>query len=243
MVIILDSAFSSHLGAARLFDLFGRTPTTLEMAALEFSLLMSLTAALAAYQFQRARRKLGLRPLADMDARLHADANYVSQRVAAGRPRFLVSANVLDGNAFCLSMGRYPTVVLGGGLRLMLRKKRQHALAVIAHECGHVSAGDTLFLLLTWYTFIAYTCLLILELTFLQYSFWLKVPDVYAQWLAAGLGSWDFLKANFPLFLSNGILKLLETAGVGVVLAHFIRQREYRADEVAARAGWWTCPH
>ena len=238
MIIILDAAFSSHLGAARLFDLFGRTPTELEMAALEFALLIGLTVALVAYQFQRARRQLGLRPLADMDARLHADANYVSQRVAAGRPRFLVSANVLDGNAFCLSIGRYPTVVLGGGLRLMLRKKRQQACAIIAHECGHVSAGDTVFLLLAWYTFIAYCCLVILEVVFLQYYFWANIPDFYAQSLAAGLGSWDFLKGNFPLFLSNGILKLLETAGVGVVLAHFIRQREYRADEVAARAGW-----
>lgn len=208
------------------------------MAALELLLLMGLTAALAAYQFQRARRKLGLRSVADVDARLHADANYIGQRLAAGRPRFLVSANVLDGNAFCLSMGRYPTVVLGGGLRLMIRKKRQHALAVIAHECGHVSAGDTLFLLLAWYSFIAYTCLLILQLAFPQYSFWTKVPGVYTQWLAAGFGSWDFLKANFPAFFLNGIPKLFEIVGLGVILVHFIRQREYRADEVAAQAGW-----
>ncbi|MCA3360900.1 MAG: M48 family metalloprotease [Roseomonas sp.] len=238
MIIVLDSAFSSHLGAARLFEAFGRTPTTLEMAALELSLLMGLTAAFAAYQFQHARRKLGLRALADVDARLHADANYIGRRLAAGRPRFLITANVLDGNAFCLSMGRYPTVVLGGGLRLILRKKRQHALAVIAHECGHVSTGDTLFLFLAWYSFIAYTCLLILQVAFSQYSFWTQVPGVYTQWLAAGFGSWDFLKANFPAFFLNGIPKLFEAVGLGVVLVHFVRQREYRADEVAAQAGW-----
>ncbi|MCA3307818.1 MAG: M48 family metalloprotease [Roseomonas sp.] len=238
MIIILDTAFSSQLGAARLFDLFGRTPAEHELSALDLLLLMGLTASLAGYQFHRVHRQLGLRPVADVDERLLADANVVSQRLAAGRPRFLVSANVLDGNAFCLSIGRSPTVVLGGGLRLLLRKRRQQALAIIAHECGHVSAGDTIFLLVTWYTFVAYACLQILEVALLQYSFWASIPGVYTQWISAGFGPWDFLGANLPAFLSNGFLELIETLGVGVVLTHFIRQREFRADEVAAQAGW-----
>ncbi|MCA3273331.1 MAG: M48 family metalloprotease [Roseomonas sp.] len=236
--MIFDAVSSSWYGAARLLDLFGRTLTEHERSALNLFGLIGLTASLAAYQFRRLSHKLALRPLADVDERLHADANYVSQRLAAGRPRFLVSANVLDGNAFCLSMGRSPTIVLGGGLRLMLRKKRQQALAVIAHECGHVSAGDTFFLLITWYTFIAYTCVFIFNFALLQYFFWAKVPGAYAQWLEAGYDFWDFFRANFPIFLSNGILKIVEIVCVGVVLAHFIRQREFRADAVAAQAGW-----
>lgn len=234
LIMMLDAAVGANLGAARLLSIIGVTTTEAAVSTLDLLFLVTLTTCLAGYQFHRVRHRLGLRPLADVDERLYADAHHVGRLLAGGRPRFLVGANLLDGNAFCLSAGRFPIVVLGGGLRLMLRKQRHQALAVIAHECGHISAGDTVFLVITWYFFVSFSCLIALDMTL----FWISALAGFEKWINAGHTPWRFFLANLGAFLPHYLSRVISVVTIGVVLAHFIRQREFRADEFAAQAGW-----
>jgi Zn-dependent protease with chaperone function len=236
--MVLDAAFTMSLGGYPLLVVLGiAQPRPWMVGALQVVMLLGLTAAFAALKLRRIRTDLGLREAKDVDAKLAADADYLGRHIARGRARFFVTANTFDTNAFCVAARGGPWIVLGGGLRLLLRKDKEQALAVVSHECAHVAAGDTLYLLVAWYSFVAYVCMAIVNLILLQGLFWVHFPASYASYQTAGLGLGDFLINNASPIFRNGVPTFVAAIGIAIALMHFIRQREFRADEVTALAG------
>ena len=204
---------------------------------LQFAGLVLLASAMMAWRVRALMRTLGLQPIGVSDPTAAAGAEYLGSRIARGKPRFFVTANMNDTNAFCLWAGKSPWIVLGGGLRLLFRKKRGRAMALVAHECAHVEAGDTVYVLAAWHLFNAYALLTIGYLLAMQAAFWWRVPNVLGGYEQAGTGLWGLVGENAPYIFRRGFPGLIALPGVALILSHFVRLREYMADERASQYG------
>jgi Zn-dependent protease with chaperone function len=215
----------------------GLEPSAISVGTMQVLLLVGLATSIGVWRVQSVKSRLKLLPLSEVDTKLSEEAEYLGKHMAGGRPHFVVSNNILDLNAFCLFSHQQPLVVLGGGLRLLVRKQKKQALAVVAHECAHVNEGDTTYLLMAWYMFLSYSTLVFSSLVLSQIAFWTDFAKLYPSYVAQGNDLIDSMWMNLSPFLRNGIPGLVSVIGVWIGLVHFIRLREYRADEAAAIAG------
>lgn len=233
--LLLDTHFNPGFGGWRLLYLVQENPAPHHVGWLQNAMLVGVAAALGIARVRR-HRAMRVVPVENIDPVLAALAARTAGRVAGRRVKFYVTPNILDKNAFSMFSARAPYIILGGGLRREARRNPERAAAVIAHECAHVAAHDTVFLLLTWYAFLAYVALAFLELVLGQAYFWshekLSSADPSVEFNFV-----HFLIVRRHLIFNAGCANLISIAGVAVALIHFIKQREYRADETASHFG------
>ena len=236
--MMLDASQTFSLGGWHLLLwLTGATPSMWQAGALQLFMVVALSVVLMGWRIRLSLKGLQLRCIEEADAKASRETDYLGSRIAQGRAKFFVTANMGDANAFCMWTGKVSWIVLGGGLRLLFRKDAARARAIVAHECAHVDAGDTQYLLVAWHVFNAYAILTIGGLLLMQVRFWLGAPEVQPALRSGGPGLIDLLEQNFTHVLRNGIPALIVLASLAFVLRHLARLREYRADERAAQAG------
>lgn len=185
------------------------------------------------------RRTLNLRELQTLpngDKDLSNEASYLGHRICNGRAKFYITGRIDDGNAFCFPVYPRIWIIIGGAFRVLFRKTRDEAKAVIAHECFHVQKGDTLLLVVTWYLFVAFGILASSATLIMQVEYWIKVASL--NW--ASVTHEAFWRTTLQILITavrNGGPTLIGWLFTGLILLHFIRQREYIADEGAAQYG------
>lgn len=239
--MLVEAAQSFSLGGSLVLQaITGSEPGAGAVGLAQVLCMLGLAGALMFWRVRRSTRDLDLRAIHTVDATMARESEYLGRHIGSGRPQFLVTSNMGDTNAFCLSTGKSPWIVLGGGLRLLMRKRREQALAIVGHECAHVSEGDTLYVLAAWNLFNAYVLLTVGNLLLTQVGFWSRVPAVIAEYEIAGSGLLGLIQQNASYIFLGGFPGLISLVGVAVVLRHFIRAREYRADERAAQFGLRT---
>lgn len=223
LTLLVQAFHGVHLGGAFITASFGLEVTFENYGWVQVSMLLSLAFAIALARLTLLKRRV--KPVeADLiDQSLAKHATEVARQFAGPKPQFQVTSRLDDPNAFCLPGYPRPSIVLGGGLRLLLRRAKDEASSIIAHECVHISKRDTVFLISSWYLWLAYTLLAttnfgVLSILFL--SDFDRDPKI-GYWDAAGFTS----------------LTLFDALIVGFVLRHFINQREYVADEGTAQRG------
>lgn len=200
--------------------------------------LLLLAFTIANIRYWRLKTGLRTSDLGTVDLALESEARNLAERLRVKGARFLCTACLTDANAFCAPTLRN-TVILGGGLRVLLRKRADHAKAILAHECAHLARRDTWLLVGTWYTFVAYTTLLFVNFVVLQAIFWHEFAILRTDGLTVRtLFFSDIFKVNFLRALRNGIPELVSATVLAIFLRHFVRVREYFADEVAAQQGF-----
>jgi Zn-dependent protease with chaperone function len=234
--IFLDTWYSLAAAGWNIILFLGEKPAHRDVGLLQIVMLVAIATACSTVRVMR-HKLTRLAPAATADPLLGALADRIAMRVLQRPLRFYVSANILDLNAFCALSFRAPYVVLGGGMRREVRKRTDNVAAVLAHECAHVGAHDTLFLLTTWYFFLAYVGLAFLQLIFSQVLLWSP------EWLVISgrtgkFGTLDFLAARADMIFNSGFASFVSIYGLSIALIHFIKQREYRADEAASQFGF-----
>ncbi|WP_172196524.1 M48 family metalloprotease [Niveibacterium sp. COAC-50] len=236
--ILFDVTQSISFGAFGVATWIGWGAATQLAEAIQLVALLLLTAVLLCWRQLRAAYTLGLQPLPAADPSFAEEASEVGGQIAPGRCNFVVTANFGDANAFCLATGGESRIVLGGGLRLLFRKHPERARAIVAHECSHVESGDVSYAVLGWLLFVSYALLMLANCVGLQIKFWSDVCHIWPVYAAHGMGVVDAIQKNLPNAFSNGGNDVAAVAGVWLVQRHFIRLREFRADERAAQFGY-----
>lgn len=236
--ILLDAARSPILGGHTVLLRLGvPAPEAWQVGSVQLMALVIGALVLLAWRVVSVRRALRPVNVEAADRVLTDDVSYLAHRLAGRKPQFLLTANVTDGNAFCLPTLNGPWVVLGGGLRILTRRNKDQARAIVAHECAHVEAGDTLFVVVTWAVFCAYAGLVATELLLHHVPYWWKARETLAQFHARGEGFLEMLRWHGLWLLRAGFPGLISLAGLALVLSHFTRTREYRADERTRQFG------
>ncbi|WP_258130206.1 M48 family metalloprotease [Achromobacter anxifer] len=200
--------------------------------------MLGLAALIGYVRLRRLLRRVRPRKLSEMDAAFDDDATAIARRLVRRSPLFLATPSLTDTNACCVLRFPRQYVIVGGGLRLLWRKAPAQAGSILAHECMHLAKRDTLLLIGTWYTFIAYCLLLGLDLALRQWVFWGKVADAVPAWQAAGLDAFSGILRNMLVMGLVGFPSLVGALVVGLVLRHMMRLREFIADEGAAQQGY-----
>jgi Zn-dependent protease with chaperone function len=235
LFIFLDTHFSLAFGGWHILHLFIANPVPGDVGLFQNTMLIAIAAAVALARLP-ARRNLDLLPAAS-DPPLGALVERVSMMVLKRRVPCYVSANVFDKNAFAAFTPGSSCILLGGGLKLEARRRPEAVASIVAHECAHVKAHDTSILLAAWYLFVAYIALACVELVFSQYVYWsgehIFVSDPNIRFDPIG-----FLQTRASMIFNLGTPNFISILGVAIALLHFIKQREYRADELAAQHGF-----
>lgn len=200
--------------------------------------MLGLAALIGYVRLRRLLRRVRPRKLSEIDAAFDDGATGIARRLVRRSPLFLATPSLTDTNACCVLRFPRQYVIVGGGLRLLWRKAPVQAGSILAHECMHLAKRDTLLLIGTWYTFIAYCLLLGLGLVLRQWVFWGKVADEVPAWQAAGLDAFSGILRNMLVMGLVGFPSLVSALVVGLVLRHMMRLREFIADEGAAQQGY-----
>lgn len=231
---LLEPFYGGYFGLTSLG--LPRTPSLI--GALQVSLLFAVAASVFFFGAYRSKRQLCLRPVEEVDPLLASEAKRIAAQITNQSIEFFVTSNIFDINAFCTTSLRKKKIVLGGGLRLLFLKKPEAARAIIAHECAHIRQGDTVFLLVTWYFFLAFIVLVLINLLQAQLHIWFDILEKRPYYQSAGWDLFDVIYANArPIFIS-GVAGVVSIASISIALIHFIKTREYRADEKASQAGY-----
>ncbi|SIT13794.1 M48 family metalloprotease [Achromobacter sp. MFA1 R4] len=239
--MILEAVQQTYLGGYWLSRWIGNNTNDLWWSVIErgaqVALLLGLAGAIGCFRLYRLIRQVRPRDLSDADPAFSENVTYIAHSIVKQRPRFLATPNLADTNACCVLAWPQQYVIVGGGLRLLWRKAAAQADSIIAHECVHLAKRDTFLLIGTWYTFIAYTLLLTLNLVLHQGLFWGKVIARVPAWLEAGQAIAG-LSRNLIVAGAVGTPPLISALVIGVMLRHILRLREFIADEGAAQQGF-----
>ncbi len=241
LYMVLDATQQDHLGAhwlTRLMDGNAEHPQWSAVAnAEQVGLMLGLAGLIGYCRLHRLLRRVRPKKLSEVDAAFDDSAGGIAQRMFKRRPLFLATANLTDLNACCVLSFPRQYVIVGGGLRLLWRKAPAQAGGIIAHECMHLAKRDTLLLIGTWYTFIAYCLLLGIDLVRRQWEFWGKLAELIPVWREVGLDVFSGILRNLLVSQTVGFPSLVSALVVGVFLRHMMRLREFFADEGAAQQG------
>ncbi|MCJ0764561.1 M48 family metalloprotease [Variovorax terrae] len=235
--LLFDVTQSLTFGGWQMAEMLGLEPNARTAGVLQLILLAVISVGLVVWRRRSILRSLGAQRLEEADPALAEDAAYLARHIARGRGSFLVTSNFSDMNAFCFAGGRTSWVVLGAGLRVLFRKQRERARAVLAHECAHLDSGDVGYVVIAWYLLCAYALLAVVNLVVSQGYFWLRVPSVLPAYDQAG-GLVGLLEVNARYIFSAGFSGLIAVLGVWLLQRYFFQLREFRADERAAQAGF-----
>lgn len=234
--ILLDTYINPVFGGWYILHIFQDNPAVQASGWLQTVMLVA-TAGVFGMARAAHHRAMRVERVEKIDPTLTSLATGIAARYGRRRVDFYVSPNILDMNAVAIFSARAPCVVLGGGLRREARRSPLRAGAVIAHECAHIDVHDTVFLLFTWYLFLAYAVLAGLNLVLGQIDFW-SHERLASVDPAGAFNFLQFLFVRRHLIFNAGFSNLISVVGVGVALIHFIKQREYRADEAASQLGF-----
>jgi len=238
--MVLDAALQPSLGGWQiLYFIRGIAHDQWVFGPLQVVLLLGVAGLLAKVRGRRAMSRLGALPAQEVDLQLASMANELSQDLCSRPINFLVTKNVFDANAFCLASLSSPIIILGGGLRLMLRKFKSRARAIVAHECAHIANGDTALLFISWNLFLSYVGWSLFGFLAYQILIWKSVIGGFGPWQDAGYGFFDFVSRNYALGqLASGWPAILSVLGLALAFVHFIKSREFYADERASHHGF-----
>lgn len=239
--IVLDATQQRDLGALWLAWWTGNSHRDPQWSVLESAaqvvLLLGLAGAIGYFRLRRLLSRVRPRKLADVDAALDAGATSIARGLVKRSPLFLATSSLTDTNACCVLTFPRQYVIVGGGLRLLWRKVPAQAAGILAHECIHLAKRDTLLLIGTWYTFIAYCLLLIINFALLQGYFWSQFVEKMPAWKAAGLDVARGIGPNALVIGVAGFPSVISALVIGLILRHMMRLREFMADEGAAQHG------
>ncbi|MGS1009156.1 M48 family metalloprotease [Achromobacter anxifer] len=240
--IVLDATQQRDLGAFWLTWWTGNSSRDARWSVLEsavqVALVLSLAGAIGYFRLRRLLSRVRPRKLSDTDAVLDAGASSIARGVVKRSPLFLTTSNLTDTNACCVLSFPRQYVIVGGGLRLLWRKAPAQAAAILAHECMHLAKRDTLLLIGTWYTFIAYCLLLVFNFSLNQAYFWSQFVEKIPSWKEAGLDVARGVGPNVLVIGVAGFPSVISALVIGLILRHMMRLREFMADEGAAQHGY-----
>lgn len=207
-------------------------------SAAQVALLLGLALVIGYVRLRRLLSRVRPGRLAEIDAALNDSATGIARRTVRRSPLFMATASLTDTNACCVLAFPRQYVIVGGGLRLLWRKAPAQAAGIVAHECMHLAKRDTLLLIGTWYTFIAYCLLLLINFALRQGYFWSTFLARVPAWQEAGLDVARGIGKNLLLINVVTLPSLLSAIVIGLVLRHMMRLREFIADEGAAQEGY-----
>jgi Zn-dependent protease with chaperone function len=208
------------------------------MGAAQVVLILLLALLIAELRFNMGVRRLRASRLQDVDDLLAEEADSVTLKMLTSRALFLITPNLTDENAFCVPRLTGTRVILGGGLRRLVRKRRDCAGAILAHECAHLNRGDSQLLVGTWYTFIAYAAVAAVTAVIAQGNYWSHFNEGLSRGEQAGYSVSGVILRYIIYAFPLGGGHLVNAVIIGLLLVHLLRLREFIADEVAAQAGY-----